>query len=92
MPGEVLDAGALESGVKRVLHVPDRLAGLVTGGVREHKCTMWDALVVQRLQCGERCGVRRQRVRATTFRSPDADDSVQEVDLIPPKVEQAASA
>src|SRR5437879_9313112 len=92
MPGEVLDACALECGVKRVLHVPNRLAGLATGGVREHKCTGWDALVVERLQCGERCRVQRQRVWTTTFRSRDADDSVQEVHLIPPKMEQAAAA
>jgi hypothetical protein len=92
MPGEVFDFCSLESGVKCVLDVLNRLASLATRRVRESVRTLRNPLVVQRLQRCEHGRLERQCVRSATLGPLNTQDAVEEVHLIPSKVEQAASA
>ena len=76
VPGEILDLGNLERGVKRILDVLHRLAGLASAGVREHVGASGKALRIQRLQCRYDRRVQRHGVRPTTLGPWHANDAV----------------
>ena len=78
--------------MKCVLDVLDRLANLATRRVRERVRTGGNPLVVQRLELCEHGRVQRQCVRSATLGPLDTQYTVEEVHLIPSKLEQAASA
>src|SRR4051812_30090278 len=92
MPREVFDVCSLQRGVKCVLDVLNRLASLATRRVRKGVRTIRNPLVVNGLERCEHGRIEWQCVRSATLGPLDTQYAVEKVHLIPPEVEQAASA
>ena len=91
-PGEVFDLGHLECRVEPVLDVFDRLPGFAACRVGEYVGAIRPTFGIERLQCRQHRRIQGNRMGPAALGPRNANDAVQEVHVVPPRGEEAASA